>query len=92
VDSDNPTANRMHFEGAHNATPVVQEIVDEVAEEQTGAEVEQVEAAIQDKWADTFGEAAAPVPDEDAAEMAQHISDGTEVKIVPPAIPASPTD
>ncbi|MDQ1734464.1 MAG: hypothetical protein QOH56_715 [Pseudonocardiales bacterium] len=85
MDSDNATANRMHIEGAQNAAPVVQEMVDELGETHAGAEVEVVEDAVQEKWVDTFGEAAAPLDQEIAAEIAEHISDGTEVKIVPPA-------
>jgi hypothetical protein len=85
MDSDNATANRMHIEGAQNAAPVVQEMVDELGETHAGADVGAVEDAVQEKWVDTFGEVAAPLDQDTAAEIAEHLSEGTEIKIVPPA-------
>lgn len=85
MESDNATANRMNIEAAENVSPAVQEIVDELAETHEGRDSEEVAAAVQDKWSEKFGEVAEPVDEGDAAEIAQHIAEGNDVTIVPPA-------
>ncbi len=82
--SDNATANRMGLQAAETASPVVQEIVDELATTHEGGDVEEVADAVQEKWTEKFGDEVAPIPEDAAAEIAEHIAAGNEVTIVPP--------
>jgi hypothetical protein len=82
--SDNATANRMNLEAAANASPVVQEIVDELGETHEGVDVAEVTEAVQEKWADRFGPDATPIEHEHATEIAESISAGDDVTIVAP--------
>jgi major membrane immunogen (membrane-anchored lipoprotein) len=84
MDSDNATANRMNLEAAGNASPVVQEIADELVETHEGAAVDEVTEAIQDKWTEKFGEDVVPIEESDAAELAEAISAGEDITIVAP--------
>lgn len=84
ADSDNATANRMKLEAAANASPTVQEIVDELAETHEGRDVEEVTEAVQEKWTEKFGEQATPIEDEPAEVLAEHIAQGDDVTIVAP--------
>lgn len=85
MDSDNATANRMNIEAAENASPAVQEIVDELSETHEDKAVNEATEAVQDKWSEKFGAAAAPIPDDHAVELAEHVSQGEDVTIVPPS-------
>jgi hypothetical protein len=81
--SDNASANRMANEASENVAETVQDIVEELAETHTGKDPEEVADAVQEKWTERQGDAFPPLHDDKAAEYAEHISQGSDVTVVP---------
>lgn len=85
--SENVSANRMANQASERVADTVQEIVEEVAETHSGKPQEEVASALQEKWTEKHGEATPPLSPDKADEYAEHISDGTDVTIVPASQP-----
>jgi uncharacterized membrane protein YkoI len=83
VKSENATANRMANQATETVAETVQDIVEEVSETHGGKDPEEIQDAVQEKWAEKQGDAAPPLPPEKAAEYAEHISEGNDVTVVP---------
>jgi hypothetical protein len=81
--SENASANRMATQASEDVAETVQDIVEEVAETHTGKHPAEVADALKEKWVEKQGDAAPPLHPDKAAEYANHISRGRDVKVVP---------
>jgi hypothetical protein len=81
--SENVTANRMADEASVHVADTVQQVIDEVADTHSGRDVDEVRDAVQENWTSKVGDAGPALPDPLAADYAQHISKGNNVKVIP---------
>jgi hypothetical protein len=81
--SENATANRMANVASENVAGTVQDIVEELGDTHTGKDPEEVVEAVQQKWAEKQGDIVPPLPEDKAVEVAEHISEGNDVTVVP---------
>ncbi|MGB8652851.1 MAG: hypothetical protein WCD35_19560 [Mycobacteriales bacterium] len=79
----NATAGRMAKQAQEGTAATLDDIATEVADELPGADPGTVEAEVQRRWAERAGEAAAPLPQDLAGTIAEHVSAGADVTVVP---------
>lgn len=86
---EDAVANRMHVEAAENAAATVQDMVDELADERAGDPPAAIADELEDKWSEHYGDTAAPIADETANTIAEQVSRGEDVTVVPPERPGA---